>query len=407
MKILHTADWHLGKRLENFSRLEEQKEVMEEICQIADQQKADAVIISGDLFDTFNPPTEAVDLFYKTLKKISNNGKRLVVAIAGNHDSPDRIDSPDPLARECGIVFIGYPNALVPQFELSSGLKVLSTDKGFVAFRLPGCDTPLRIIHTPYANEFRLKACLNSENEEEEMRQLLEVAWSGLSTKYCDKQGVNILMSHLFFTKQGTLIQEEPEDEKPILHIGGAQAVFSNNLPDNIQYVALGHLHRKQIVDQNPCPVVYSGSPLSYSFAESNQTKYVMVIDAEPGKEVVLTEVPLTKGKRLTRYRAKDLEDAISWLEKHQDELVELTLVSDRFITANDRKQLQNIHEGIISIIPEINNPDILEQKSSGLNLSKGIHELFNDYFLHAKGQLPNDRLTALFKEILAEEENK
>lgn len=72
MRILHTADWHLGKRLEDFSRLDEQFVVMNEICEIADREHVDIVLVSGDLFDTFNPPTEAVDLFYKTLKRLSN-----------------------------------------------------------------------------------------------------------------------------------------------------------------------------------------------------------------------------------------------------------------------------------------------------------------------------------------------
>jgi exonuclease SbcD len=105
MKILHTADWLLGKRLEQFFRTEEQHDVLNEICAIADEQNVDAAIIAGDLFDTFNPPIEAMDLFYKTLKKLSNNGKRLVVAIAGNHDSPERIEAPDPLARVWYCIF--------------------------------------------------------------------------------------------------------------------------------------------------------------------------------------------------------------------------------------------------------------------------------------------------------------
>jgi exonuclease SbcD len=92
MKILHTADWHLGKKLDNISRLEEQKEVLQEICDIADQQQVDVVIVAGDLFDTFNPPVEATELLYQTLKRLTANGKRPVLAIAGNHDSPDRIE---------------------------------------------------------------------------------------------------------------------------------------------------------------------------------------------------------------------------------------------------------------------------------------------------------------------------
>ncbi len=66
-------------------------------------------MVSGDLFDTFNPSTEAIELFYKTLKRLTAGGHRPVIAIAGNHDSPDRIEAPDPLARECGIIFAGYP----------------------------------------------------------------------------------------------------------------------------------------------------------------------------------------------------------------------------------------------------------------------------------------------------------
>src|ERR1035437_3612263 len=113
MKILHTSDWHLGKRLESFSRFEEQKAVLSEICEIADREQVNAIIISGDLFDTFNPPVEAMDLFYKTLKRLANNGQRAVIALAGNHDSPDRIEAPEPLARECGILLAGYPNSLI------------------------------------------------------------------------------------------------------------------------------------------------------------------------------------------------------------------------------------------------------------------------------------------------------
>ena len=99
MKILHTADWHLGKKLETIPRIEEQKTVLEEICEIADREAVHAVLVAGDLFDTFNPSSEAEELLYKTLKRLSKNGRRAVIAIAGNHDSPKHIEAPDPLAR--------------------------------------------------------------------------------------------------------------------------------------------------------------------------------------------------------------------------------------------------------------------------------------------------------------------
>ena len=156
MKILHTADWHLGKRLDNYSRIEEQIEVMNEICEIADEQNIDLVLVAGDLFDTFNPSVEAVELFYKTLKRLANNGQRPVIAIAGNHDSPDRIDAPDPLARECGIILIGHPNTKVQEFKLPK-FEISNSVEGFIELKLNHIKFPVRIIHTSYANEIRLK----------------------------------------------------------------------------------------------------------------------------------------------------------------------------------------------------------------------------------------------------------
>jgi len=407
MKILHTSDWHLGKRLENFSRMEEQQAVLQEICEIADSEKVDAVLVAGDLFDTFNPPTEAVDLFYKSLKKLTNNGKRPVIAIAGNHDSPDRIEAPDPLARECGIIFVGYPNSKVPEFELESSLKITKSEEGFLEIKLPENPVPLRILLTPYANEFRLKTALGFENSEEELRKILQQKWNDLAEKYCDKNGVNLLVSHLFLIEKDGEIPEEPADEKPILHVGGVQAVYTENIPQQIQYTALGHLHRMHSVDKKVNTVYYSGSPLSYSFAEANQLKYVLVVDVEPGEKVMVTEKPLTRGKKLLRYRAEGMEIALKWLVENPDCLVELTLVTNTFLTATERKQLNAEHNGIITIIPEVlNENELAVVDKKNIDLTKNMTDLFRDYFKHAKGQEPNTEIIELFTEILAEEEN-
>lgn len=406
MRILHTADWHLGKRLETFSRLEEQKEVLEEICEIADKEKVDAVIIAGDLFDTFNPSSEAVELFYKTLKKISNEGKRLVFAIAGNHDSPERIEAPDVLARECGIVFAGYPNSLIQPCQLGSGICIVKSDEGFAEIKLPGFEYTLRIVFTPYANEFRLKTFISHENPDEEYRTILTERWKILSEKYCDPQGVNLLAAHLYVMKKDENPPEEPEDEKPILHVGGAQAVFSENFPDQIQYVALGHIHRKQTIDKNPCPVVYSGSPLAYSFGEANQDKFIKVIEAEPGKSVSSKSIKLKSGKKLLRKKFKNILQAADWLKENQEALVEITIVTEKFLSGEDKKLLMSSHEGIINIIPEITDKTFLESLSSRtIDLSKSNEELFKEYFQFRYESLPNERLLKLFKEVQAEED--
>ena len=408
MKLLHTSDWHLGKRLEDFSRLEEQQAVLQEICEIAELEEIDAVLIAGDLFDTFNPSTEAVDLFYKTLKRLSNNGRRLVIAIAGNHDSPDRIEAPDPLARECGIIFAGYPNSVVPLFELESGLKVLRSEEGFLELKLPGNSIPLRLLLTPYANEFRLKTYLGQENSEQELRTVLQGKWQELAGKYCDESGINMLVTHLFVVKKGDVLPEEPTDEKPILHVGGAQVIYTENIPKQIQYTAIGHLHRMHQVDSAPCPVYYSGSPISYSFAEANQKKYVLLIDVEPERLVKVSEIELAKGKKLLRKRAEGIEEAINWLTENPDCLVELTMITDTYLTAQERKQLNAAHSGIVTIIPEVRNATEFQSGSKkGIDLTRNMEELFADYFRHSKGQDPNVEIIKLFIEILAVEDDQ
>ena len=406
MRILHTSDWHIGKRLDDFSRIDEQRSVLHEICDIADSEKADVIVVSGDLFDTFNPPVESVDLLYKTLKKLTDNGDRAVIAIAGNHDSPDRIEAPDPLARECGIIFAGYPNSEIKPFELESGLKVMQSEEGFLELKIPGTDIPLRVILTPYANEYRLKVFLGAENNEEELRTLLHKRWQYLSDKYCDKNGVNIMASHLFVIKKGDAVPEEPDDEKPVLHVGGSQVFYTEDIPSQIQYTALGHLHRMHCVDNIIGNVYYSGSPLSYSFAEANQQKYVLITDIEPGQKAVVRKIELTQGKRLLRKRAVGMNDALQWLGENQESLVELTVVTKTFLTAKERRELSNAHSGIVAVIPEVINPEEqIEHSKKQIDLSRNMKELFCDYFRSEKGQELNSELMDMFSELLSEEE--
>ena len=381
---------------------------MDEICQIANNEEADIVVVSGDLFDTFNPPTEAVDLFYKTLKRLTNGGRRPVIAIAGNHDSPDRIEAPEPLARECGIIFAGYPNSVVPVFELETGLKVIVSEKGFIELSILGKAFPIRLLLTPYANEYRLKSYLGEEDNEEELRNVLQEKWQQLCNKYCDDNGVNILISHLFMIKKGGVVPEEPEDEKPILHVGGAQAIFSENIPHQIQYTALGHLHRMHKVDDFPSPIYYSGSPISYSFSEANQKKYVLIVDVAPSEIANVREMQLTTVRPLLRKRVYGVDEAIAWLTDNSNALVELTLVTDTYITAKDRRRLNAAHNGIVTIIPEVLNADMfVENSKKQIDLTQSMESLFSDYFNHSKGQLPNEDIMNLFKEILAEEDEE
>lgn len=401
MKILHTADWHLGKRLENFSRLEEQKLVMNELVEIADAEDVDLVLVAGDLFDNFNPSTEAVELFYRTLKQLSKNGKRPVVAIAGNHDSPDRIDAPNPLAKECGIILIGHPNAEIPVFELEH-FKVVKTDKGFIELKLNQFDYPVRILHTAYANEIRLKEYLGEENKEVALSNSLQNSWQNLAETYCDESGINVLMAHLYMMKRGTEKPEEPEGEKPIM-IGNADLLYIEIIPNQIQYTALGHLHSFRNIGTLERPIVYSSSSLCYSFSEAGQKKSVNIIDLKPGEIPQTKTIEIKSGKPLFRKTFDNVADTVSWLTENPETLVELTLESDTFLKAEDRKLLYQTHQGIIHLIPKLKNDSIDSNKTDKtINLNQDIQDLFKDYFKSKnQNQEPNDELMTIFKEIL------
>ncbi|MFD2033310.1 exonuclease SbcCD subunit D [Belliella marina] len=407
IKILHTADWHLGKRLQDFPRMEEQKLVLEEIIQVADDQSIDLVLLAGDIFDSFNPSHEAVELLYKTLRRLSKNGERPIIAISGNHDSTQFVEAPDPLAREMGIFFYSRYDSIIPVGKLDNGIEVLNSESGFLELKLPKHNDPIRIILAPYANEVLLKTYLGEEDREAEMRNILAKKWRSIADKYCDQNGINLFTGHFFFVKEGEKPEAEPESERPILHVGGAQALYTSNIPSEIQYAALGHLHRYHAVSKSPVPVVYSSSPLAYSFSEADQEKRVVIIHAEPNKDITYEAIPLKKGRPLFRKRFENLEDTLAWLEENPYCFVEITFATEHAIDADTRKAIIKAHDGIVNLIPEILNPKGQESLSLKVeDLGKDMVTLFNMYYKSEKGQEPNAELIDIFKEVISQNED-
>ena len=130
------------------------------------------------------------------------------------------------------------------------------------------------------------------------------------------------------------------------------------------------------------------------------------MIDAEPGETAGVREIELTSGKKLLRKRAEGLEEALQWLAYNKDALVELTLVTETFLTALERRQINAAHTGIVAIIPEVKNAaNLTGSRQKQIDLSRSMEELFRDYFKHEKGQEPGEELMNLFTEILAENE--
>jgi len=407
VKILHTADWHLGKRLQEFPRIAEQKEVLEEIIEIADKEDVDMVLVAGDIFDSFNPSHEAVELFYKTLRRLSKNGNRPVIAISGNHDSTQFIEAPDPLAREFGIILYSKFDTHVSCGELNGGWAITHSAPGFIELTGPGFSFPIRIILAPYANEVLMKTYLGEAEREASFRELVANKWKEIADAFCDKRGVNLFLGHFFFVKEGEKPEPEPESERPILHVGGTQALFTHNIPSQIQYAALGHLHRYHAVGLEPFPAVYASSPLAYSFSEADQQKRVVIVEAEPNKSVTYHPIGLTKGRPLYRKTFTELQTALDWLENHPYCFVELTYVTDYSIDASTRRALMKAHDGIVNLIPLIKSG--ITEQNIGLqveDLEKDMVSLFKMYYQSEKHQKPNDMLINLFKEVISQNQD-
>ena len=297
MRILHTSDWHLGRSLEGRSRQAEQEDFITEICQIADEQAVHLVLIAGDVFDTFNPPAWAEQLFYDALHRLAQGGKRSVVVIAGNHDSPDRLSAVRPLAQSQGIVIMGAPQA--EGLELVGNGQAVAGGPGWLELAVPDCPQRAVLALLPYPSESRLGKRLSEELEEYSLRdaysQVVNEIFQAHAANY-RADTVNLAVSHLFV--QGSA---GTESERPI-EIGGACTVAVEHLPAQAQYIALGHLHRPQQVKRAPAPAYYSGSPLAYSFSEANHSKVVYLVDVEPGQAAAVTPIPLTAGIPLQRW---------------------------------------------------------------------------------------------------------
>lgn len=401
LKILHTADWHLGKRLSEYSRIDEQREVMGEIIQIANEQSVDLVIVAGDLFDLFQPSHEAQELLYHTLFQLCDNGKRPVIAIAGNHDSHALIEAPLPLAKELGILLLGANHTSQEKIINAQGIEISIPEHGMVRIFYPEKNHTANIIVAPYANEQLLKIYLGEENREDELRKILKERWEVLASKYFEPAHCNLFVGHFFFMKKGSTPEDEPEGERSILHVGGAQALFSDDLPNGLNYGALGHLHRFHYVDKASCPVVYSGSPLQFSFSEAGQKKFVVLLEWKQSLEV--REVELSSGFPLHRMTFDNHAEAITWLEHNQNAYVELTYVSDQVLDAQVRKSLLSAHPRIVHLIPKMKNPKQDDSKSiQADDLTENFETLFKKYFENEKGQEASEELLALLHEVVS-----
>ena len=377
MRILHTSDWHIGKRLSGRDRLDEQRAALDEIAAICDAEKVDLVLVAGDVFDTFLPSAEAEDAFYSAAKKIAGTDRCMLI-ISGNHDDNIRLTAATALSEELGIYVYGNAGHIP---KLCGGRRVYPVEAGanHIVFRTGEEEVFFNVL--PYPNETRLK---EDKNSDEKFLDKM-VRWMNAGQAENKKNLPSVFLSHLFIAG-GSVSEGERE-----IDLGGARAVPLSALPP-CDYTALGHLHKRQSFKNN---VVYSGSILQYAFDEAGTKKSVVLFDI--GKEGVkeMRRVELHAGKQLVRLQANGVSDAAELVRKYPDCYIELTIFLKEPLLASQVRELREANPGIVQFLPQVTQEG---EGMKGVSLRQlSDSELFRTFYRNKFAQEPSDDLTELF----------
>lgn len=399
MRILHTGDWHLGKNLEGASRMDEQELFLNDFVDIVEKNKVDLVIIAGDVYDNSNPPARAEKMFYDTLKKLSKNGERLILVIAGNHDNPERLVAAGPLAMEHGIIMSGTPKTVIQCGEYGQH-KVINSGEGFIEVEIN--NEKAVILTVSYPSEKRLNEVLYGEMDSDEDRvktygERIKSLFDSLEKNY-RSDTINLVVSHLF-----AMGSEEGGSERSI-QLGGSYIVNGSCFPKEAQYIALGHVHKPQIVPGTNKKARYSGSPLHYNKKEINITKKCFIIDVKANEECVVNEIELKVYKPIEIWKCESISDAIDKCEENKDRncWVYLEVKCDRYIREDEIKKMKGIKKDILEIIPKLQSDE--ENESAVTIQEKSFEEIFRKFYKKERNIEADDEVVNLLLKLVSEE---
>lgn len=399
MRILHTGDWHLGKNLEGASRMDEQELFLNDFVDIVEKNKVDLVIIAGDVYDNSNPPARAEKMFYDTLKKLSKNGERLILVIAGNHDNPERLVAAGPLAMEHGIIMSGTPKTVIQCGEYGQH-KVINSGEGFIEVEIN--NERAVILTVSYPSEKRLNEVLYGEMDSDEDRvktygERIKSLFDSLEKNY-RSDTINLVVSHLF-----AMGSEEGGSERSI-QLGGSYIVNWSCFPKEAQYIALGHVHKPQIVPGTNKKARYSGSPLHYNKKEINITKKCFIIDVKANEECVVNEIELKIYKPIEIWKCESISDAIDKCEENKDRncWVYLEVKCDRYIREDEIKKMKGIKKDILEIIPKLQSDE--ENESAVTIQEKSFEEIFREFYKKERNIEADDEVVNLLLKLVSEE---
>jgi exonuclease SbcD len=385
------ADLHIGKIVNDFSMLEDQKFILSQIKELAVKHQVEGILIAGDIYDRAIPPAEAVAVFDNFVTGLSEQGI-LVFMVSGNHDSPERIGFGEELFSRAGVYIAG-----VLKEELKVGK--IKQDYGqlqvlLLPFVKPG-QVGARI--TEEAVEKLLARYWEKESEEEAKRK---------AQKEKEAEVRRILVTHYFVTDG----EKEPElsDSESTVHVGGLDNV-DVSLFEGFDYVALGHIHKPQRIGMHP--VWYAGAPLKYSFGETMQTKQALLVDINEKGLQRVEQVALYPFREMRKLKGtlQELMENTAYRECYGEDYIQ-AILTDKGELIDAIGTLRSAYPNIMQIVRE----DALQVKSGeytetagrrNLAEAKDTRALFAAFYREVRGEELGEEGHQIIAELIKEME--
>ncbi|SCY51871.1 exonuclease SbcCD subunit D [Alkaliphilus peptidifermentans] len=305
MKFIHTGDWHIGKLVHQIHMTEDQRFILQDFIRVVAEEKPHAIIIAGDIYDRSVPPVEAVELLDEVFSTILIELNTPIIAISGNHDSPDRLGFGSKILRNKGLYIEG---------KLTKNIKSVVLEDEF---------GPVNFHPIPYADPAIVRELMDDStinNHDSAMKAIINQVKSDMNPGQR-----NVIIAHGFVIGGESL--ETSESERP-LSIGGSEYIDVTAFMD-FNYTALGHLHSPQKVAVDK--IRYPGSLLKYSFSEARQKKSVTVVEMDKAGGTEIRKVSLTPKRDMRKIQGKllQLTDPAIYKDTNIDDYVMVTLLDE------------------------------------------------------------------------------
>ncbi len=407
MRVLHVSDLHLGRDLSGISRRGEHLALMLELVSLADAHSIDLTVIAGDIFDVVNPPAWAEDAFYDLLDGLAAGGRRAVVVIAGNHDHGIRLAAAEPLARRTGIWLCGDHEAVPGAFCEDGKVQLEPLGKGAVLIHSADRQRRVAVGALPFVSEARLVPLQRAEIVSElEVRDAYAdaLAEAFAARKALLPAGVpHLLMGHCWVT--GGV----DDGSERTYRVGNLTDLRAASLPE-ADYIALGHLHRPQLVPgaPGPGPVIYSGSPLAWSRSDAGQEKRAVVVELTAPGQTQLHSVPLLSGRPMRLWTVRSPTELAERVQKEAADrpFVELTLDYGRALTRDELAGVHRMGVSFIKIVSVFERGRFDDEEALGQDDDLPDEDVIGNFFAELDHsalvvrQLTSDVLTLLRREF-------